>query len=99
MRWGKPAIVDHKELDNLIINGPSALAKGGADITNILHRFAAYAREIDTFNKASSYARLCLVDDVALSDIFYVIDHTNLSWSNKFLLKLYTNCIYIVKYK
>lgn len=99
MEWGKPAIVDHKELDNLIINGPSALTKDDTDAINILHKFAANAREIETPDKASSYARLCVATGAVLSDIFYVIDNTNLSWANKFLLKLYTNCIYIFQHK
>lgn len=82
--WGKPAKVNHINLDNLILNGiPEVNIKISAIV-----KFAGNARNIETFNQALPFVNACNDENADRSDIFYVIDHTNVSWGGKLLLKL-----------
>lgn len=82
--WGKPTKVKHVNLDNLILNG---IPEVNIKISAIL-KFAGNARNIETFNQALPFINACKDENADRSDIFYVIDNTNVSWGGKLLLKL-----------
>ena len=85
-QWGQKIIVSN-DLEKVIVtreedpevrkNHPLAV-----------YEFALNARNVD-FNKAKYYIDKAKIYRDDRADIFYIIDHTNLTWYHKLYLKMY----------